>query len=210
MNTATVLPPKKTNPGDKGTSFARAVSFVLHPISMGVISFLLVGTLGVRPFAAGIAWAMFFIFVVVAVPTAFYFIRMSQGKYSNSDIAIRQERYELYFFNTAFLLIMILILRYFTVPRPFVALLCSLFTLLVACMTINFFWKISVHSLAAAMAATIAVVFIHKVWPICIALLVLLGWARIRTHNHTLMQVLAGYLLSIIAIAGVFFLFHLV
>lgn len=57
---------------------------------------------------------------------------------------------------------------------------------------ISHVWKMSGHAMAAAiMTGTFIIKFGFAVWPVLFAV-PLVGWARIRTNNHTLLQVLAG------------------
>jgi membrane-associated phospholipid phosphatase len=57
-----------------------------------------------------------------------------------------------------------------------------------------------VHSASIATLATLLTYYVRPwgslIWIAAIAL----GWARIRTGNHTLWQVLAGWLVSIICV----------
>jgi membrane-associated phospholipid phosphatase len=66
----------------------------------------------------------------------------------------------------------------------------------VICMLINFVYKVSVHS---ASIATLATLSTHYLLPLGIVFWIAaaaLGWARIRTGNHTAGQVLAGWLIA--------------
>jgi membrane-associated phospholipid phosphatase len=69
---------------------------------------------------------------------------------------------------------------------------------------INLLWKISVHAASIASVATIALLYSRDLgiglWVCALAV----GWARVRTGNHTPMQVLAGFLLAVTMVLVVF------
>jgi len=69
---------------------------------------------------------------------------------------------------------------------------------------VNLFWKISAHSTAIASSATIALLYWPPLGAALWACAVLVGWARVRTHNHTPMQVLAGFASAATVIVAVF------
>jgi membrane-associated phospholipid phosphatase len=61
------------------------------------------------------------------------------------------------------------------------------------CMLINFRWKISVHSASIASLSTLATLFFQSLGIALWLCAIIVGWARIRTGNHTPLQVLAGW-----------------
>ena len=73
-----------------------------------------------------------------------------------------------------------------------------------ALMMITFVWKISGHTAATAGMAT-ALWLVFGVWMLPVSVLVVLTvWARVRLGAHTILQALAGAILSIVMTAFVF------
>jgi membrane-associated phospholipid phosphatase len=72
---------------------------------------------------------------------------------------------------------------------------------------VNLFWKISAHSTAVASAATIALLYSPALGIVLWVCALLVGWARVRTRNHTPMQVLAGFCSATVVVLVVFQLF---
>jgi membrane-associated phospholipid phosphatase len=73
-----------------------------------------------------------------------------------------------------------------------------------ALMLITFAWKISAHAAATAGMAT-ALSLVLGVWMLPVFVLAVLTiWARVRLGAHTLLQALAGAILSIVITAFVF------
>ena len=110
------------------------------------------------------------------------------------------QRHGLYLFSLAALILASLALYTLSVPAVFLRLIGAAVGIVVICMLVNFVWKISVHSASIATLATICAkvslplgVFF---WLVALAV----GWARIRTGNHTPLQVIAGWA---VAVAGV-------
>ena len=75
----------------------------------------------------------------------------------------------------------------------------------VVCAIINLWWKISTHSAAiggvtGAFVAFAAIFNFNPVWWICLLLLLagMVGTSRIILRQHTLEQVVAGYLIGIV------------
>ena len=185
-------------------ALARVLSQIFHPILLNISSFLLVGYAALSTPAEGLKWAGICILVLVLPPTIFYTIRLRQGVYADEDVSVREQRNELYLFGLIWALIATALLAYFSAPPPFLALLvCALLFALING-GINLFWKISGHATAIAATATIALLYSQPLGIVLWACAALVGWARIRTRNHTPMQVLAGFCSAAIVITVVF------
>jgi membrane-associated phospholipid phosphatase len=193
----------------RGYVVARAVSQILHPVVLSVISIFIVGFFAVPERATGLAWALGCVVLQVVPPMIFFTIRLRQGVYSDEDISERTQRNELYLFGFATLAAGTLILTLLGAPQAFVALLGSAVVINIIGFVINLWWKISIHSAGIGSTATLAAIFSPPLgiffW-LCAALL---AWARIRTRNHTPMQVVAGLALAAICVVGSFRLFGL-
>jgi len=188
-------------------TLARVLSQIFHPILLNISSFLLVGYAALSTPAEGLKWAGICILVLVLPPTIFYTIRLRQGVYADEDVSVREQRNELYLFGLIWALIAIALLSYFGAPQPFIALLiCALLFALING-GINLFWKISGHATAIAATATIALLYSPPLGAILWACALLVGWARVRTRNHTPMQVLAGFCAAAGVVLGVFQVF---
>jgi membrane-associated phospholipid phosphatase len=185
-------------------ALARVISQIFHPILLNISSFLLVGYAALSTPAEGLKWAGICILVLVLPPTIFYTIRLRQGVYADEDVSVREQRNELYLFGLIWALIATALLSYFGAPQPFIALLiCALLFALING-GINLFWKISGHATAIAATATIALLYSPPLGAILWACALLVGWARVRTRNHTPMQVLAGFCSAAVVILVVF------
>ena len=185
-------------------ALARLLSQIFHPILLNISAFLIVGYAALATPAEGLKWAGICILVLVLPPTIFYTIRLRQGAYADEDVSIRQQRNELYLFGLIWAVIAMALLSLFGVPRPFLALLvCALLFALINGV-INLFWKISGHATAIGATATLALLYWQPLGLVLWACAALVGWARVRTRNHTPMQVLAGFCSAVGVVLGVF------
>jgi membrane-associated phospholipid phosphatase len=185
---------------DTSYRIGRWLSQIFHPIVNGIASFLIVGA-----FAAdftetrllGLGWAISAIALLILPPTIYFYFRLFRGHYSDDDISQRSQRNGLYFFALGTVILASLALYALSVPAIFLRLIGASIGTLVICMAINFVWKVSVHSASIATLATLSTKFLPvPVWISLWIIAVALGWARIRTGNHTIGQVLAGWLIA--------------
>ena len=185
-------------------ALARLLSQIFHPLLLNICAFLIVGYNALSSPAEGLKWAGICLVVLELPPTIFYFVRLRQGVYADEDVSIREQRNELYLFGLIWAVIATALLAYFDAPQPFVALLiCALLFALING-GINLFWKISGHATAIAATATIALLYSQPLGAALWVCAVLVGWARVRTRNHTPMQVLAGFCCAVGVILVVF------
>ena len=189
---------------DRGFALGRLISQVFHPILINILTFVVVGYYGLANPAAGLAWSGLCVLVAVLPPTLFYIVRRRQGAYGDEDVSIRQQRNELYLVGFVWTLIATVGLAAVGLPRPHIALMITVLALGLIGGVINLFWKISVHAASIASLAMIALLYSRNLgialWVCALAV----GWARVRTGNHTPLQVLAGFLCAAMVVLIVF------
>jgi membrane-associated phospholipid phosphatase len=188
---------------DKSYRLGRVLSQIFHPITNGIASFLVVGAYAgdfVDARLLGLGWALGAISLLVLPPTLYFYFRLFRGHYSDDDISQREQRNGLYYFALGSVLLASLALYALSVPAIFLRLIGASVGILVLCMLINFVWKVSVHS---ASIATLATLTTHYYPPLGIFFWIVataLGWARIRTGNHTIGQVVAGWGIAVASV----------
>jgi membrane-associated phospholipid phosphatase len=196
-------------PPGRGYTLARLLSQIFHPVILSIASIFIVGLLGVEPGSGGLGWAVLCAALQVVPPTLFFTVRLRQGAYSDDDVSERHQRNELYLFGMLTVVAGVAILGALGAPRPFMALLASAALINGLAWLINLFWKISVHSAGMGSCATIAALYSQ---PLGLALWLCalgLGWARVRTRNHTPLQVIAGIALACACVVGSWMAFGL-
>jgi len=193
----------------RGYAVARTISQVLHPVILSVASIFVVGLLGVESRLSGLLWALACTFMQVVPPTVFFTIRLRQGAYTDDDVSVRSQRNELYLFGLGNVVVGTGLLAAFGAPAPFIALFVGAAGLNVVAWLINLSWKISVHAASMGSAATVASLYSEVLGLLLWLCAIALGWARVRTRNHTPAQVAAGLALASACVLGAFWGFGL-
>lgn len=180
----------------------RIISQVFHPTINGFAAYLLVGSSapGIASVRSGLGWAATSILVVITPPSLYFYLRLFRGAYSDDDVSRRSERTGLYAVAVVSVLVGTYVLYVLGAPMPFLRLNAVAAGVAIAAMLINFFWKISVHSTSIGTLAMLATLFTQWLGPVLWVCAVAVGWARIRTGNHTPWQVLGGWTLAIIGV----------
>ncbi|NJK80595.1 MAG: PAP2 family protein [Chloroflexaceae bacterium] len=206
LDSTTVALQRGAAPG-RGLEIAQHISRILHPMILGVMSFFLVGLFGTGQPVFGLLWALLGIALLIIPPTFFFIWRLRQGAYTDEDVSNRRQRHELYAFSALTLVVGLLVLSLLKAPIIFIELLICAMAMTIAAALINLFWKISVHALSISSFATLATILWLPLGLLSWIGVMAVAWARIRTRNHTPLQVLAGAALSVIVIWTVFSIF---
>jgi membrane-associated phospholipid phosphatase len=193
-------------PQDWTYRIGRIISQIFHPTINGFAAFLLVGATApsLPTIRYGLMWAAICIATIIIPPAAYFYFRLFKGDFSDDDVSRRSERTGLYIAALLSTVFGSIVLYQFGLPVIFLRLVVAAVGVTFVCMLINFRWKISVHSASIATLSTLATFFLHGVGLIFWLCALAVGWARIRTGNHTPLQVLAGWG---VAIAGVLLAF---
>ncbi len=189
---------------------AHVLSYVFHPIITSALTFVVVGLFGDIPRLNGMMWAIGITLFQVVPSATFYLIRLRQGVYTDREVSVRHQRHELYLFAMIVMLTGVGILFLIDAPRQFIALLICGAALGMVGGLINLFWKISMHTGVIAICAATSVIYAPKLGVLLWACVLAVGWARVRTRNHTLMQVIAGLCVASIIVVMVSLAFGII
>jgi membrane-associated phospholipid phosphatase len=185
-------------------ALARFLSRLFNPIILNIVSFLIVGAASLSTPLAGLKWAGLCVLVLIVPPTTFYYLRLRRGAYSDEDVSVREQRNELYLIGFVWVLISMALLSLVGLPRPFLALMLGALAMGLIGGLVNLFWKISAHASSVAATATIGLLYWPPLGIVLWACAIAVGWARVRTRNHTPMQVLAGFVCAVSIVLAVF------
>jgi membrane-associated phospholipid phosphatase len=176
--------------------FARAVSWIGHPLVFVTISVGIVVTTQLTSSAAVPILAALLLSVVV--PTAILLVAgVRSGRWQDADVSVREERKRFYPWAIPFSALGTLVT--WLIGAPFFVVRGGLVTLalfVVAAIT-NFWLKISLHTLFASYCTVI----LFRINTLCgtVALIFagLVFWSRLFLSRHTFVEVLAGVGLGI-------------
>ncbi|HEV2235107.1 MAG TPA: phosphatase PAP2 family protein [Ktedonobacterales bacterium] len=197
---------------------ARLVSATIHPIVLPLLTLFVLsyraghGTLAGVPMGA-LARALAVVgvgTVVTAAPVAALVgFQVLSGRWSDTDVSVRQHRYLLYPFGIACMLLAAAL--FMALGAPAVAIQATLALALTNLINgfINLREKVSAHAATAALcaallwlmpAATLGTMYI-AVGATAAALLV--GWSRVALGRHTVPQVLLGWMVGALAAVAI-------
>lgn len=177
---------------------ARHVSNILSPAAISVPLILLVAFYQARSATGALLYAaMTFIFLSVG-PFGYILLNVHLGKLSDVDVSKRSERFKPFIFGLLSVCLGWFMLVLTHGPNALVtALMITAISGLIM-MMITLWWKISLHTSSLGGALTMLTAFYGAIVLPLFALLVLVGWSRVVLRRHTVAQVIAGSLLSIL------------
>lgn len=184
--------------------FAEVVSYIFHPLLV-VIPTLVIAMirLGSTLWQA-VFWTVLSIAIVNLPMALLLFWGVRSGKYSDASVSMSEQRNSIYAIGGACLVILLAVLILGKAPLVIIACLISAVIATALGYWINRYTKLSLHS--AAMAGCIAVLFWTApfIGVIMAVFAPLVGWARIHLKHHTPVQILIGWIVSMICVFVVF------
>ena len=187
---------------------AKALSAIFSPFYLPVVGLLLLflfSYLSFLPLGAKLYILLMVYTFTILLPTAMIRLYRRYQGWSRFEMGIKERRMVPYIIS---------ILCYFTcyyllsmnhVSHFIGSIVMASLMIQVVCAIINLWWKISTHSAAiggvtGALMAFAAIFNFNPVWWICLLLLLagLVGTSRIILRQHSLEQVVAGYLIGIV------------
>ena len=178
--------------------FARIVSNILAPVTISLPFVVLVAFYHTRDQLAAIIYAFITLFFLSIGPLIYVVIGVRTGKLSDLDISRRSERAGPFLFGIISTSIGLLVLSLVHGPKDLQTALILTAISAVILMVTTLWWKISIHASTMAGAATMLTVLYGMALLPLFLLLVLVSWSRVALRRHTVAQVVAGSLLSIV------------
>jgi len=114
------------------------------------------------------------------------------GRLSDHEVSVRQERFWPYMGEIAAVLGAYGIMRVLRAPREMTALVVSVAAAMMTITGVTLVWKMSMHVVGTAGAATVLVLLYGKRAAPALALVPLVGWSRYVLEHHTVAQIVAG------------------
>lgn len=187
--------------------FAKFLSLLFHPLWMPLIIYISVRT--IDPYYIATTHADFLVFLLLIVniiaPAISMLVMIKYGMLSSIELRERKERFGPYMLVIFYYLLSYAILRRYVdfLPGSVFSFFLSVIISLCLSLSINAYWKISVHMLAqgGVFGTLLALHVIHPNLDLLFPALSLLmagltGYSRIRLNAHTHGQVYAGFCLG--------------
>ncbi len=190
-----VIVEKKAKPAH--VRAARLVSNILAPASISLPLIVLVALYQAQNVLRALSYALITIFFLSVGPFIYILMAVRMGKISDVDVSRRTERAGPFLFGISSVLVGWLVLIILQGPKNLQTLLIITAVSGIVMMVTTLWWKISIHASSMGGAATILTAFYGAVMLPTFLLLILVSWSRVVLRRHTVLQVVAGSLVSI-------------
>ena len=177
---------------------ARSISNMLSPASISGPAVIIVALYHATNLLAALAYAGVALFFLSVGPMAYIIVGVRLGKFSDMDVSRRPERIGPFLFSITSTIIGLFVLTYLHGPKNLETVMLSTGISAVILMVTTLWWKISIHASSLAGAATILTALYGIVMLPAFLLLLLVSWSRVVLRRHTVAQVIAGSIVSIV------------
>jgi membrane-associated phospholipid phosphatase len=185
-------------PKPRHVRIAHHISNILSPASISLPFIVLVALYRAQNQLVALFYALITLFFVSIGPLAYIVIGVRRGKISDIDVSRRSERAGPFLFGTSSVLVGLLVLLLIQGPKNLqTALIISALSAIILMIT-TLWWKISIHASSLGGAATMLTILYGAAMLPCFFLLILVSWSRVVLRRHTILQVIAGSLVSIL------------
>jgi membrane-associated phospholipid phosphatase len=192
------------------TDVARIVSTVCNPFLASLALFVILA--GARSSSPYEFWVLLFnsAFFTSIAPMLYIFYLYATDRISDLDMSIRSERERVFIAFVVLYALGGLDLWLIRAPAIMTASMVGYAASLLIVQWITRYWKISTHALGiTAPLVALTVLFGARPAPFY-ALIPLVGWSRVYLRAHTVLQVVAGFLLALGSTLLFFRIFHVV
>jgi membrane-associated phospholipid phosphatase len=188
----------------RSDQMAEIISYIFHPLLI-VIPTLVIAMvqLGSTVWEA-IFWTVLSIAIVNLPMALLLFWGVRSGKYSDASVSIREQRTSIYAVGGTCLVILLAVLIIGKAPVVIIACLISAVIATALGYWINRYTKLSLHSAAMAGCTAVLLWTAPLIGVVMAIFAPLVGWARIRLKHHTPVQILIGWMVSMICVFVVF------
>jgi membrane-associated phospholipid phosphatase len=183
---------------------AEIVSIVFHPLLVVIPTLVIAMTSLGSTIWEAIFWTFLSIAIVNLPMALLLYWGVRSGKYSDASVSIREQRTSIYAVGGTCLVVLLAVLIIGNAPIVIIACLISAVIATALGYWINRLTKLSLHSAAMAGCTAVLLWTAPLIGVIMAVFAPLVGWARIRLKHHTPVQILIGWMLSMICVFVVF------
>lgn len=188
----------------KADRMAEIISYIFHPLLIVVPTLVIAMVqLGSTVWEA-IFWTVLSIAIVNLPMALLLFWGVRSGKYSDASVSIREQRTSIYAVGGTCLVILLAVLIIGKAPVVIIACLVSAVLATALGYWINRYTKLSLHSAAMAGCTAVLLWTAPLIGVVMAIFAPLVGWARIRLKHHTPVQILIGWMVSMVCVFVVF------
>jgi len=189
---------------------ASLTSIIFSPFVMGLALVLLVSFQSTTSVFDAIKWSLILIGLSILPIYLAVIYLVGSKKVDSISFNIRQQRYKIYTLAVILGGAGGIILFFLKAPLITIALFVSGFVGAVIFLSINLWWKISLHTAFVATLVTLLVILYGFVAIVAIVLIPWVAWARLELKQHSPAQLIAGALVAPSILMAVFYPFGLI
>jgi membrane-associated phospholipid phosphatase len=184
--------------------FAEVVSYVFHPLIVVIPTLVIAMTSLGTTLGQAIFWTILSIAIVNLPMALLLFWGVRSGRYSDASVSVREQRTSIFAVGGTCLVILLAVLIIGKAPVVIIACLISAVLATALGYWINRYTKLSLHSAAMAGCTAVLLLTAPLIGVVMAIFTPLVGWARIRLKHHTPVQILIGWMVSMICVFVVF------
>ncbi len=187
---------------------ARLLSSIFNPFYLplvGLIILFMFSYLSLLPFFFKLQVLLIVYLCTVLLPTLLIRLYRHYQGWTLYEMGIKERRMVPYIISIMSYFLCYYLMNMLHIPHFMSSILVAALAIQVVCAIINLFWKISTHTAAiggvtGALLAFSAMFVFNPVWWLCLLIIIagLLGTSRMILRQHTLPQVVSGFLLGIV------------
>ena len=187
---------------------ARLLSSIFNPFYLplvGLIILFMFSYLSLLPFFFKLQVLLIVYLCTVLLPTLLIRLYRHYQGWTLYEMGIKERRMVPYIISIMSYFLCYYLMNMLHIPHFMSSILVAALAIQVVCAIINLFWKISTHTAAiggvtGALLAFSAMFVFNPVWWLCLLIIIagLLGTSRMILRQHTLQQVVSGFLLGIV------------
>jgi membrane-associated phospholipid phosphatase len=178
-------------------TLAAAISAIIHPVAFPLLTLAAITFTQTASTSAAIKVCLIALALTAAPVAGLVGFQVARGHWTDLDVSVRQQRYALYPVGLVCALLMTGAFVFIGAPHATIAAALALALANAVDGVINYAYKVSAHTTAAACCATLLWLFVPG-WGAPAALAAaLVGWSRVELGRHTTGQVILGWLVGI-------------
>jgi len=185
---------------------ARVISLVFTPFYLSIVGLMALFTfsyLSLLPWNFKlITLALVYIFTIL-VPTLIIHLYRRSLKNTPSQSANKERRAVPYIISIVSYFVCCYLMGLLHMPHFMISILLAALVIQIVCALVNVWWKISTHTaaiggVAGALMAFAAIFMFNPVWWLCVVFILagMVGTSRMILRQHSLSQVVAGFLIG--------------
>jgi len=152
-------------------------------------------------------WLILAIIMIGLLPVLYAYFAAKLGYIKNLNLNLRQDRTGPFLVAGIGMIITLMIFYAMDVPKEILLFFMSGILITMIIMIINLFWKISVHATTITTVLMVANILTGYHYWYLFLLVPFVMWARVYQGRHTVRQVIAGAILAVVVVFGVYSLF---